>query len=118
IGGVGINLAVQDAVAAANILAVPLADSGVNAGAITPFLAKVQARRMFPTRITQAVQVAAQNNLINPLLDSTRPPKMPFVLKLFDRFRLLRRIPAYAVGVGARPEHVHSPERARPKMAG
>lgn len=112
IGGVGINLAIQDAVATANLLAAPLADDGLGADMITPYLAKVQARRMFPTRVTQAVQVAAQNNLINPLLDSTRPPTMPFVLRLFNRFRLMRRWPAYAVGVGARPEHVQSPEKS------
>ena len=112
IGGVGINLAIQDAVATANILAVLLSDSAVSAESITPYLAKVHQRRLFPTRITQAVQVMAQNNLINPLLDSTQPPTMPFVLKLFNRFRFMRRWPAYAVGVGVRPEHVHSPEKA------
>jgi 2-polyprenyl-6-methoxyphenol hydroxylase-like FAD-dependent oxidoreductase len=116
IGGVGINLAIQDAVAAANVLAAPLADAHVPAQALTRLLAKVQRRRMFPTRLTQAVQVAAQNRMINPLLDSTRPPQMPFVLKLLNRWPALRALPAYAVGVGARPEHVRSPELARPLM--
>ena len=116
IGGVGINLAIQDAVAAANVLAAPLADARVPAQALTPLLAKVQRRRMFPTRLTQAVQVAAQNRMINPLLDSTQPPQMPFVLKLLNRWPVLRALPAYAVGVGARPEHVRSPELARPVM--
>jgi len=109
IGGVGINLAVQDAVAAANILAGPLADRAVPAAALTALLAKVQQRRLFPTRITQAVQVAAQNRLLNPLLDSNAVPRMPWQLKLLNRWPALRAIPAYAVGVGARPEHVRSP---------
>lgn len=107
IGGVGINLAIQDAVAAANILARPLADAKVED--LTPWLARVQRRRLFPTRVTQAVQVAAQNRLINPLLDSTQPPRLPLVLKLLNRFPALRALPAYAVGVGARPEHVRVP---------
>jgi 2-polyprenyl-6-methoxyphenol hydroxylase-like FAD-dependent oxidoreductase len=112
IGGVGINLAIQDAVAAANILATTLADRCAGADAITPLLARVQARRMFPTRVIQRVQVAAQNNLLNPLLDGRRPPQMPFALKLLNRFAPLRAIPAYAVGVGVRPEHVRSPRIA------
>lgn len=118
IGGVGINLAVQDAVAAANLLAAPLADASVPASALTPWLARVQARRMLPTRITQAVQVAAQNRLINPLLDSAEPPQMPFALKLLQWLPALQAIPAYAVGVGARPEHVRSPVAALAKTPG
>jgi 2-polyprenyl-6-methoxyphenol hydroxylase-like FAD-dependent oxidoreductase len=110
IGGVGINLAIQDAVAAANILAATLADGAAGADAITPLLARVQARRMLPTRVTQGVQVAAQNNLIAPVLDSTKPPAMPFALRLLNRFAVLRAIPAYAVGIGIRPEHVRSPK--------
>ena len=106
IGGVGINLAVQDAVAAGNLLAAALADAATTPAAIDALLPQLQARRMFPTRATQAVQVLGQNNLINPLLDSTQPPRMSFVLKLLNRFPALRKFPAYAVGVGARPEHV------------
>jgi 2-polyprenyl-6-methoxyphenol hydroxylase-like FAD-dependent oxidoreductase len=113
IGGVGINLAVQDAVAAANILAGALADVDTPAEAITPLLRRVQQRRMFPTRVTQAVQVAAQERLIDPLLDRTQPPAMPRVLELLDRWPALRVIPAYAVGVGVRPEHVRSPQATR-----
>jgi 2-polyprenyl-6-methoxyphenol hydroxylase-like FAD-dependent oxidoreductase len=112
IGGVGINLAVQDAVAAANLLAAPLADPEVSAEAITPLLAQVQQRRMFPTRVTQAVQVAAQNRLFGPLLDSDKPPGVPLVLKLLNRWPALRALPAYAVGIGVRPEHVRT-EQAR-----
>jgi 2-polyprenyl-6-methoxyphenol hydroxylase-like FAD-dependent oxidoreductase len=113
IGGVGINLAVQDAVAAANILAGALADVDTPAEAITPLLRRVQQRRMFPTRVTQAVQVAAQERLIDPLLDRTQPPAMPRVLELLDRWPALRVIPAYAVGAGVRPEHVRSPQATR-----
>jgi 2-polyprenyl-6-methoxyphenol hydroxylase-like FAD-dependent oxidoreductase len=111
IGGVGINLAIQDAVATANVLAGPLADPAVPADALTRLLARVQARRLFPTRVTQAVQVAAQNGLIRPVLDSTRPPQLPWLFKLLNRFPALRVLPAYAVGIGVRPEHVRSPER-------
>ena len=113
IGGVGINLAIQDAVAAANILAAPLADAGVRD--LTPWLARVQQRRLWPTRVTQAAQVAAQDNLIGPVLDSTREPRLPAVLRLLDRFALLRRIPAYLVGVGVRPEHVGTTEVKAPR---
>lgn len=65
---------------------------------------------MFPTRITQAVQVMAQNRLINPLLASDKTPEVPFAIRMLDRFPRLRSIPAYAVGVGVLPEHVRSPE--------
>ncbi|MDB5897957.1 MAG: FAD-dependent oxidoreductase [Ramlibacter sp.] len=108
IGGVGINLAVQDAVATANLLAGPLADARVRD--LTPWLARVQQRRLWPTRVIQAVQVAAQDNMIRPLLERTEVPRMPFALKLLNRFALLRAIPAYGVGIGVRPEHVQSPE--------
>lgn len=104
IGGVGINLAVQDAVAAANILAGPLADAGVRE--LAPWLARVQQRRLWPTRVTQAVQVAAQERLLGPLLERTQAPSLPWALKLLNRFPALRALPAYAVGVGARPERV------------
>jgi 2-polyprenyl-6-methoxyphenol hydroxylase-like FAD-dependent oxidoreductase len=109
IGGVGINLAVQDAVAAANILAAPLADGKVRD--LTPWLRQVQRRRLWPTRVIQAAQVAAQDRLLRPLLDSPAAPRLPLVLRLLNRFPALRAIPAYAVGVGVRPEHVHTPER-------
>jgi 2-polyprenyl-6-methoxyphenol hydroxylase-like FAD-dependent oxidoreductase len=110
IGGVGINLAVQDAVATANILAGPLANASVHD--LTPWLARVQQRRLWPARATQAVQVAAQDRVIGPLLASTQAPRMPLLLRLLDRFPALRVLPAYAVGVGARPEHVRSPRVA------
>lgn len=110
IGGVGINLAIQDAVATANILAAALADPAVTPERLTPLLDKVQARRLFPARVTQGVQVAAQNRLINPLLKTTEQPKPPAALKLLNVFPALRGLLAYAVGIGARPEHVRSPE--------
>jgi 2-polyprenyl-6-methoxyphenol hydroxylase-like FAD-dependent oxidoreductase len=118
IGGVGINLAIQDAVAAANLLAAPLADAALRPEALTPFLARVQARRLFPTRVTQGLQVAMQNRVLDPLLDSTQPPRMPGVLKLLDRFPWLQGLPAYAVGVGVRPERVRSAAVARAVPAG
>jgi len=111
IGGVGINLAVQDAVAAANLLGKVLADSAMGAEAITPLLARVQRRREFPAKVTQAVQVAVQNRLLTPVLQSTgsgQPFGVPWVLRMAQRFPILQAIPAYAVGVGVRPERVMS----------
>lgn len=102
VGGVGINLAIQDAVAAANRLAPPLLERRLTAGD----LRAVQARRMFPTRITQAVQVFAQNNVISPALRASGPVSPPWPLKLLGLFPYLRRIPGRAVGMGVRPEHV------------
>ncbi|MGH6627895.1 MAG: hypothetical protein ACRECD_15375 [Burkholderiaceae bacterium] len=66
---------------------------------------------MFPTRVTQAVQVAVQNRLLGPVLSSTGAPTVPWPLKLLNRWPALRVLPAYAVGVGVRPEHVRSPRR-------
>ena len=106
IGGVGINLAVQDAVAAANILWQPL-----KAGTLQDDdLRKAQERRMFPTRVTQALQLFIQNKLIGRALGSAQPLQAPLALRLTDRFPLLRRIPARLVGIGVRPEHVHTPD--------
>jgi len=104
IGGVGINLAVQDAVAAANILAEPLRD-----GAVTvDHLAHVQARRLWPTRVTQALQRAIQNRVIRRVLAGTTQPKPPRALKLLDWFPALRGIPAWVIGIGVRPEHIRT----------
>ena len=110
IGGVGINLAVQDAVAAANILAAPLSDARVTD--FGPWLQRVQQRRLWPARVTQAMQVAAQNRLINPLLDATQPPRLPWLLKVLQRFPALQALPAHAIGIGVRPEHVRSAQQA------
>jgi 2-polyprenyl-6-methoxyphenol hydroxylase-like FAD-dependent oxidoreductase len=111
IGGVGINLAIQDAVAAANILAGPLAK-----GAVTDErLREVQRRREFPTRVTQGFQVFAHKRFIGPAMRNARPlTNLPLPLKLLQMFPMLRRIPARLVGLGVRPEHVHTPDTKPP----
>jgi 2-polyprenyl-6-methoxyphenol hydroxylase-like FAD-dependent oxidoreductase len=106
IGGVGINLAIQDAVAAANILVKPLREGGLTEAA----LRNIEKRRAFPTRITQGLQVLIQSNVINPVLQSTRRPKAPLLANLLRWFPVLQRIPARLVGVGIRPENVRTPE--------
>ncbi len=109
VGGIGINLAVQDAVCAANVLAAPLAADRE----VDPLLAQVQSRRMLPTRLIQAAQAAVHRNLLQPIVSGERdvgaPPPLP--LQILDRFPLLRRIPGYFVGHGVRQEHVRSPRR-------
>jgi 2-polyprenyl-6-methoxyphenol hydroxylase-like FAD-dependent oxidoreductase len=106
IGGVGINLAIQDAVAAANILAVPL-----RAHAMAPhYLRAVQKRREWPTRVTQAIQIFVQNRVIARALGSTQKPTPPLAAKLLNWVPWLRRIPARLLGLGIRPEHVRTPE--------
>jgi 2-polyprenyl-6-methoxyphenol hydroxylase-like FAD-dependent oxidoreductase len=106
VGGVGINLAVQDAVAAANILARPLKERNVS----ERDLHAVQERRMLAVRLTQAIQLVAQKRVIGRLLQSTTRPRLPFLFRLFNWFPVLRRIPARLIGVGVRPEHIHTPE--------
>ena len=106
IGGIGINLAVQDAVAAANILAGPLS-SGQN---VDPLLRRVQERRLFPTRVIQAGQKAAQDRVIGRLLQGTEPIRQaPLIVQLFHRYPILRRIPGRIIGLGVRRERVRSP---------
>lgn len=102
IGGVGVNLAVQDAVATANILAKPLREGEAGIGD----LRAVQTRRMFPTRVTQAIQLAAQNNIVGPTLKLTAQPTPPLALRLMQRCPFLQRIPARVLGLGVRREHV------------
>jgi 2-polyprenyl-6-methoxyphenol hydroxylase-like FAD-dependent oxidoreductase len=112
IGGVGINLAIQDAVAAANILAGPLLRGVVS----DDVLAKVQRRREFPTRMIQGLQVFAHKKFIGPSLrKTTAVSKLPLPLRLLQQFPVLRRIPARVVGMGFRPEHVRTPE-ANPRV--
>jgi 2-polyprenyl-6-methoxyphenol hydroxylase-like FAD-dependent oxidoreductase len=107
IGGVGINLAIQDAVAAANIL-VPILSAGASAD---PYLQKVQTRREFPTRVTQAVQIFAHKRFIGPALATKAPLKrLPLPLFLLKHCPILRRIPARMVGLGFRTEHIHTPD--------
>ncbi len=105
VDGVGINLAIQDAVAAANVLAQPLRDGRVTEAD----LAKVQARRVWPTKITQRVQLTVQNRVIRQVLDSTVSLTPPYAFRLLARFPFLRRIPARMIGLGVRPEHVRTP---------
>ena len=102
IGGVGINLAIQDAVAAANLLAAPLAHGACS----VHDLKNVQERREWPTRVTQRVQALIQSRVIFPTLARTAPVTVPWPVKLLDRHAVLRRIPARFVGIGVRPEHV------------
>jgi 2-polyprenyl-6-methoxyphenol hydroxylase-like FAD-dependent oxidoreductase len=102
IGGVGINLAIQDAVAAANLLAAPLRERRLG----EDDLARVQRRREWPTRMTQRLQLAVQNRVIAAVLGSSRPLAVPLALKLMQRLPVLRSIPARIVGIGFRPEHV------------
>jgi 2-polyprenyl-6-methoxyphenol hydroxylase-like FAD-dependent oxidoreductase len=105
IGGVGINLAIQDAVAAANILAQPLRDRTLTEA----HLQAVQRRRTLPTRLTQGMQVAIQQRILDPVIGSDKPITAPWPLRLFNRLPWLARIPARLVGVGFRPEHVRTP---------
>ena len=111
IGGVGVNLAVQDAVAAANILAAPLREGRLTTGD----LAAVQRRRTLPMKVIQAIQIGVQGRIIDPLLDSEKPVTPPSALRLFNRFPFLRRIPARIVGIGVRPEHVRIPAQPLPQ---
>jgi 2-polyprenyl-6-methoxyphenol hydroxylase-like FAD-dependent oxidoreductase len=106
IGGVGINLAVQDAVAAANILAEPLRSGTLT----TERLRGVQQRREFPTRFTQRLQIVMQNNIISPALRGERP-NAPFFMKMMQ-WPVLRRIPGRVLALGIRPEHIHTPDVA------
>ena len=105
VGGVGINLAIQDAVAAANALAAPLAARRLTLAD----LQKVQARREGPTKSMQAVQLFVQRNIISATLASRATPKAPWPAKLFNTFPLLRRIPARVIGLGFRLEHIQTP---------
>ena len=106
VGGVGVNLAVQDAVAAANTLWRPLNEQTVR----QEDLDAVQKRRSFPTRATQRMQLIIQERVIGRVLGEHQSVSAPLLLRLFSRFAPLRRIPAYLVGIGVRPEHVRTPD--------
>jgi 2-polyprenyl-6-methoxyphenol hydroxylase-like FAD-dependent oxidoreductase len=106
IGGVGINMAVQDAVAAANQLAGPLRTGKVTDGD----LQAIQDRRTLPVRFTQWLQLTIQRNIIGRVLKTQQRPKPPLLFKLFSVFPALRGIPARLIGIGIRPEHVRTPE--------
>lgn len=102
VAGVGINLAVQDAVAAANLLAGPLSTGTLTRG----HLARVQRRRTLPTVLTQRVQRFLQDNFLAPVLAGRSGGGTPLPLRVLDRVPILQGIPAYLVGIGVRPEHV------------
>jgi 2-polyprenyl-6-methoxyphenol hydroxylase-like FAD-dependent oxidoreductase len=104
VGGVGINLAIQDAVAAANLLSEPLRAGRVE----IEHLRALQHRRELPTRLTQMVQVFIQNRVVKPVLERSGDLRLPFPLRLMARFPRLRRLPARAIGIGFRPEHVQT----------
>lgn len=108
IGGVGVNLAIQDAVAAANLLAGPLREGVLR----TQQLEAVQRRRELPTRVTQRLQILLQNRVVTRALGETGTFEPPAAVRLLTAFPLLRRIPARLVGMGIRPEHVETEEVA------
>jgi 2-polyprenyl-6-methoxyphenol hydroxylase-like FAD-dependent oxidoreductase len=102
VGGVGINLAIQDAVATANILAEKLRNRRVTEAD----LHRVQRRREFPTRVTQRMQVGVQDRVISRVLGREGPMPVPLMIRLLGAIAPLRAIPARLIGVGVRPEHV------------
>lgn len=104
IGGVGINLAIQDAVATANILAGPLLEGRVS----EEDLRNVEKRRQLPTELTQALQIFIQNRVVSNVLTMNTQPKPPFIARVFNRFPVLQRLPARVIGMGFRPEHVET----------
>lgn len=106
IGGIGINLAVQDAVATANRLWRPLKNETL----ATEDLAAVQRRRQWPAKVTQFLQVQAQNRIIAPTLRSQRPLEAPWIIRNLSRIPLFRELPARLIGLGVRPEHIRSPQ--------
>jgi 2-polyprenyl-6-methoxyphenol hydroxylase-like FAD-dependent oxidoreductase len=108
VGGVGVNLAVQDAVAAANRLWRPLKEGTLE----FKDLEAVQARREFPTRATQRLQLGIQNTVISSTLKATGPIKPPLLVRLFSVVPLLSRIPARVLGLGFRPEYISDAIRA------
>ncbi|MGH2771103.1 MAG: FAD-dependent oxidoreductase [Actinomycetota bacterium] len=106
IGGVGINLAIQDAVAAANLLTGPL-----RADRVTPaHLRRVQRRRMFPTRVIQRLQLLVQNRLLGPALRAGADRRLPLGFRAAARIPILQRISGWLIGRGVRPEHVRTPQ--------
>ena len=104
VGGVGVNLAIQDAVAAANLLAAKLRDNALSDDDVRA----VQRRREFPTRVTQALQLAIQNRVVRSVLSAQKPFDAPLALRLLNAIPLLRRLPARLIGLGVRPEHIET----------
>lgn len=105
VGGVGINLAIQDAVATANLLAVPLREQRLTLGD----LHAVQKRRTLPAWVTQRAQVFAHRHILTPALRGTDKRIPPWPLRLLNRLPWLRRLPGRMIGMGARPERVNLP---------
>jgi 2-polyprenyl-6-methoxyphenol hydroxylase-like FAD-dependent oxidoreductase len=103
VAGVGINLAIQDAIATANILAEPLRKNRLS----EDDLHRVQKRRTFPTWATQRFQIAVQNRVIDPVLRSSAAPRPPWIARVMQRMTVLQGIPAWVIGIGFRPEHVN-----------
>ncbi len=111
VGGVGINLAIQDAVATANLLTEPLRNNQLK----TEDLARVQARRALPTRVTQALQIQAHERIVGPALSGgTARPEAPWLFRLTTHSKSLRRLLGRVVGIGIRPEHVQHREHVAP----
>jgi 2-polyprenyl-6-methoxyphenol hydroxylase-like FAD-dependent oxidoreductase len=104
-GGVGINLAIQDAVATANLLAEKLRSGPVD----VVDLRKVQARREWPTRLIQGMQIFIHRRVVTGRISGEEQTSLPFVLRLLKWFPILRQLPARFIGMGPRPEHVRSP---------
>jgi 2-polyprenyl-6-methoxyphenol hydroxylase-like FAD-dependent oxidoreductase len=105
VGGVGINLAIQDAVATANILSQPLLKGKVT----SEDLAQVQHRRELPTRLTQRLQVFMHRRFLHPVLAGQQQVAVPWFMKLMIYIPMMRRVPARIIGMGFRPEHVRIP---------
>lgn len=102
VGGVGINLAIQDAVAAARLLAKTLADDTCS----TDDLQAVQKRREFPAKLTQRAQIFLHKNVLQPIFATKKPVSPPLAMRLLANISPLRRIPARMIGLGVRPEHI------------
>ncbi len=105
VGGVGVNLAIQDAVAAANLLAEPLRTDTLR----LLDLRAVQGRREFPTKFIQGLQIFVHQHVLSEVLNMTQPLTPPLILRILNASALLRNIPAYIIGIGPRPEHVSLP---------
>jgi 2-polyprenyl-6-methoxyphenol hydroxylase-like FAD-dependent oxidoreductase len=114
VGGVGINLAIQDAVAAANILAGPLREGTVTA----VDLGKIQCRRAFSTRVTQGVQALIQKRIAGRGLGSPKPTRLPWIVRLLERTTLPCRVRNRVIAVGISPEHVKTPDASNARSAG
>ena len=109
VGGVGINLAVQDAVAAANALAGPLKDGSVD----IETLRSVERRRKWPVELTQRLQLMIQNRVISDVLTETDEAEPPLVMRIIDALPWLRRLPGRLIGLGVRPEHIQTPDAGK-----